>query len=210
MNNSDFLPSIFTIFFLTLGPLKTIPVFAKTTNHASAKFRQTVALQSTILATAIVILVAFIGRSILNKWGVSTNALILAGSLLLLKAAFGILSNFSIPQPPQPQPPPPEETAKIMAISPIAIPGIITPYGIAAIVVSFANAAGDRSLEIKIICLLLLMMFLNWLGMTYARQILQKLNIVTLLVVGWVLAVMQAGLAIQFIINSLRNLKIIP
>lgn len=211
METTDSLPFIFTILFLTLGPLKTIPVFAKMTNDTSTTFRQKVALTSTLVATVIVVLVALIGKSILNRWGVSPDALKIAGALLLLNAAFGILSKFSLPQPSQPQATPAaEESSNSVAISPVAIPGIITPYGIVAILVFFAKANGETYLQIKILGLLLLMMFLNWLAMIYARQILQKINIVSLLLAGWVLAVMQAGLAIQVMIESLRNLKIIP
>lgn len=210
MNDSVNLSFIFIIFFLTLGPLKTIPVFYRVTQNATAKFRQTVALRSTLIATAIVFLLTLVGRSILEKWGVSINAMKIAGGLLLLISALEVLAKFSLPNPSEQKPPPPEESANSLAISPIAIPAIITPYGVVAIIVSLASATGNRALEIKIFGLLLLIMLLNWLGMTYAKQIIQRVNLVTLLVIGWVFAVLQAGLAIEVIINALRDLRVIP
>lgn len=209
MNDSVNLSFIFIIFFLTLGPLKTIPVFYRVTQNATAKFRQTVALRSTLIATAIVILIALVGRGILEQWGVSINAIKITGGLLLLIAALEVLSKFSLPNLSEQMPPPPEESANSLAISPIAIPAIITPYGVVAILASLANATGNRASEIKIFGLLLLIMFLNWLGMTFAKQIIQRVKLVTLLVIGWVFAVLQASLAIEVILNSLRDLRII-
>jgi small neutral amino acid transporter SnatA (MarC family) len=45
--------------------------------------------------------------------------------------------------------------------------------------------------------------------MTFAKQIIQKLNIITLLIVGWVFAVLQAGLAIDLVLEGLTRAKFI-
>ena len=62
---------VFTIFFLTLGPLKTIPVFYRATADHTSLFKRKVAIRSTFLSTVIVLMLAGLGRNIIANWGVS-------------------------------------------------------------------------------------------------------------------------------------------
>jgi multiple antibiotic resistance protein len=82
----------FTIFFLTLGPVKTIPVFYHLTGGATPKFRQQTALQAAIISTAVCIFIALIGRNVVAKWNVSLDALRLAGGLILLLSALKVVT----------------------------------------------------------------------------------------------------------------------
>jgi multiple antibiotic resistance protein len=201
---------IFTIFFLTLGPLKVIPVFYRVTADATDRYRRKAALRSTIIASIIVIVLALLGRNIVKNWHVSADSLLIAGGLLLLIAALKVLSQFTIPKHSKSQQPPPEEEIENIAISPLAIPGIITPYGVVAILVTTGNAGWDIPLQTSILGMLLLVMFLNYLGMIFARPIINRLQISTLLMIGWVFAVMQAALAIEFIGDGLRGMGVLP
>lgn len=96
-----------------------------------------------------------------------------------------------------------------LTINPLTIPAIITPYGIVAILVATTQSQGNIPRQIAIFGILLVIIILNWLGMTFAKQIIQKLNIITLLIVGWVFAVLQAGLAINLVLEGLTRAKFI-
>lgn len=201
---------VFVIFFLTLGPLKVIPVFNKLAFNATASFRGKLAKQATILSSIILFTVAIIGKGILTKWGVSTPALFISGGLLLLMSALQMLSNFNIPKPlPANAPPHTEADIPSLTINPLTIPAIITPYGLVAILVATTQSQGNIPRQIAIFGILLVIILLNWLGMTFAKQIIQKLNIITLLIVGWVFAVLQAGLAIDLVLEGLTRAKFI-
>jgi multiple antibiotic resistance protein len=90
-------------------------------------------------------------------------------------------------------------------LSPLAIPSIVTPIGIAAILV-FMGTTGTAASEFAVLGLLLAVMLLNVLGMLWARAIVHFVGIPVLQVVGWLLAVVQAGLGIQAVIDALRML----
>lgn len=207
----EHLPFIFTIFFLTLGPLKIIPLFYRLTATATENYRKQAAIRSTLIATIIVILLGLIGRNIIHNWGVSRSSLITSGGLLLLIAALKVLSQFTIPKSSKNLPSsPPEEEVEHIVISPLVIPGIITPYGVVAILITTGNAGRNIPLQLSILGLLLVMMLLNYVGMIFAQPIIKRLQISTLLMIGWVFAVMQAALAIQFIADGLRGFRIFP
>jgi multiple antibiotic resistance protein len=57
-----------------------------------------------------------------------------------------------------------------------------------------------------VIGILLLIMVLNLVGMLLARQIIACVGMVTFQVLGWIFAVLQAGLAVDAIVTSVRGL----
>ena len=200
----------FVIFFLTLGPLKVIPVFNRLCYKTSPSFRHKLAQKATILSSLIILIIALVGKIILSKWQVSTAALFIAGGLLLLIAALQMLANFSLPKPLPPETEPyGEEKIPILVINPLTIPAIITPYGVVAILVTTSQAEGNIQRQISIFVLLTAIIILNWLGMTFAKVIIEKINIVTLVIIGWVFAVFQAGLAVDLILEGLQRANLL-
>ena len=199
---------IFVIFFLTLGPLKVIPIFNRLCYKASPSFAKKLALKATILSSIIIFTVEIVGKGILSKWQVSTAALFVAGGLLILIASLQMLSNFTLPKPLPPDTEAyTEEQIPALVINPLTIPAIITPYGIVAILVSTSQSEGDIKRQLTIFGLLFVIIILNWVGMTFAKLIVHKVNIITLLIIGWVFAVLQAGLAIDLMIEGVKRAK---
>ena len=49
-------------------------------------------------------------------------------------------------------------------------------------------------------------MLLNLLGMLLARQIIARVGMISFQVLGWILAVLQAGFAVDAVVTSARNL----
>jgi small neutral amino acid transporter SnatA (MarC family) len=127
----------FTFLFVTLGPLNVIGPFLAMTRGESTAFRRRVAFKSSLIAVSGLLVVAAIGGATLRAWGISVGALLLTGgAILVLVALRPVLAGYS-----------PRETAsksafvavpaKELAFSPLAFPTIITPYGLALLVLLF-------------------------------------------------------------------------
>jgi multiple antibiotic resistance protein len=211
------LADIFIIFFITLGPLKTIPVFCKLTRDDDRQMARALALRSALAATVIVCFTAFVVRAIAQNWRVSTEALLIVAGLLLFMSATKALLQFSLHDATMAPDGAADGAAKAPhgagalrwlgapVLSPLAIPAIVTPIGVAAILV-FMGSAGTAASELAVIAMLLAVMLLTLLGMLGARAIVRVVGIPVLQVVGWLLAVVQAGLGIQAVIDALRVL----
>jgi small neutral amino acid transporter SnatA (MarC family) len=190
---------VFTIFMLTLGPIKTVPGFFLMTKEMDAKAARALAIRGTLIATTISLLVAIVMRGTAAAWQVSLDELRIAGGILLFIASRNIIEQFNRPLPaPAPSPHP--------AVTPLAIPTIVTPWGVVAILLFVGSAAGDLARIAVVIGILLLTMVLNLIGMLLARQIIGLVGFVAFQVVGWVFAVLQAGLAVEAVVVSLRHL----
>jgi multiple antibiotic resistance protein len=99
--------------------------------------------------------------------------------------------------------------SKHPAISPLAIPIIVTPWGATAILFFADLAYGDTKMLGTVVGILALVMALNLIGMLLARQIVACVGVVTFQILGWIFAVLQAGLAVDAVVTSLRNLAVI-
>jgi multiple antibiotic resistance protein len=201
------LSQMFTLLFLTLGPFKLIQPFAIATRGAEPARDLRLALLSVVFASAGLALAGAIGEGVLANYEIPLPILAFAGGLILfLVALLSILRQFDV----EPVPTEAAATAKPLAplartaISPLAFPGIVTPYGIAALVVFLAltpDAAGRLSLA----GLVAAIMALNLATMLLTRRLLPILSIV-LPILGAVLGVVQVALGLKIMNASARAL----
>jgi small neutral amino acid transporter SnatA (MarC family) len=200
------IPNAFIIFFLTLGPLKAIGPFSQVTLGADPILRRDLAWRSTLIATVIVLSVALAGSLILKNWRVAVPAVLIAGGIILFWQAFQMIIN--PPASPAALPPADAQQPPSLALAhfPLAVPALVTAPGITAIVAFMAIAEGDWAQKAIIIGLLLAIMALNLLALLNVGLIFQYVSPTVLLVVGWIMAVLQAALAAQLIVNAMVRL----
>lgn len=194
--------NLFIIFFVTLGPLKIIPVFVQLTRNARRSLKRQLAFRSTAVATVVILLVVLIGRNILDVWQIQLPALMIAAGILLSVVALQLVLTQYVSK--KTQPPSPDEPEPAMAIQPLAFPIILPPFGIAIaltlmiVSVQLGFSAG------AVIALLVVVMVLNLLSMLAAGPIFKFIRPVTLKILGFTLGVMQFALGIQFILSGLE------
>jgi multiple antibiotic resistance protein len=195
-----------TIFFLLLGPIKIIPAFASITSNTDAHFRRELAITGTLVATVICAIVVLGARTFVAKYQVGLDAVRITGGLILLISAL----NAIFPRPESAAPAGESRSALQLALSPLASPVIVTPAGIAAIIVFELLAAqipcGDRT----IITSLAVVMALNFLVMFFNGAIMKIPGLgLALQLLGTVLVVVQAALAVQVLLISLEALGLL-
>lgn len=200
------------LFFLTLGPLKAILPFARATRGANRGFRRSVARHAVLVATIIVVAVAILGPLVLTNWHVSVPAILITCGIILFYQALRITTQTpSGPAGPAGVGPSPPQPSPAIAVFPIAIPALVTAPGIAAIAAVTVLNLREHYLTHQAIVLALLIgvMALNLMTLLNNEAILRHGLAGVLPVVGWVLAVWQAALAVQMVIYSLRLLEVL-
>jgi multiple antibiotic resistance protein len=200
----------FILFFLTLGPLKAILPFARATRGADRGFRRTVAWRAIVVATIIVLAVAILGPFVLTNWHVSVPAILITCGIILFYQALRItMQTPAGPAAVASHDANPTQPSPAIAIFPIAIPAIVTAPGIAAIAAVVVLNRHDLASQAVIMALLIGVMALNLLTLLNNEAIVRHGLAGVLPVVGWVLAVLQATLAVQMVIASLRLLEVV-
>ena len=197
---------IFTFFFVMLGPLKILGPFVRSTFEMDVSSSRRLALKGVLIACVAGALAAVVGQRIIVNWGLSSAALLLsAGLIMLLIALRAILSQFQPPAPSVVNENDPAES-KISPLS-LAFPNIVTPYGVAALILLLAASEGSR--DFNIFGIFLGVMAINFVAMWFARPIL-KYTSGALQVLSALFGVLQVALAIQLLIGGFRLLGVVP
>lgn len=194
----------FTAFFVMLGPVKLVTPFAHLTAGLEPAAARRLALKAVGIACAGGLIAAIIGQRALAAWGVSRATLFLAVGIVLFVVALGnVMAAYAPPAPPAPATLPPHA-----ALSPLAVPLILTPYGVATFVLILA-ISHDLERQAVIFGLFLFVMLLDLAAMWFARPI-ARWGGGLLSLLGAVLGVLQVALGLQLILEALRLLRVLP
>lgn len=203
-----YLPAIFTFFMLMLGPIKILIPFVKMTRDTDTRFRRKLSLMAALISTIGCLASAFMGQRAMKNLHISISAIVLAGGIILFLVALQMVTQM-YSSSSQNETPPPTPTLS-MAVSPLSFPTIVTPYGIAILIIVMTTAQGDATRQIGIIGVLLAIMLLNLLAMLFAHKIVKFISVrITLQIIGSVLGVLQVALGIQMILQALILMGVI-
>ncbi len=159
--------AIFTLFFITLGPLKIVGPFAQLTKETDEATMRKIAVRAFVLAVIAVVAGGFAGRVLLETWGISSSAMLLSGGIIFALVGLSLVLEQYQPAHPAPPPLPGEPMAAALRIT---FPTVVTPYGIAALIVVLTNSR-EVGRTGAILAILLAVMVLNLLTMLYTRRI---------------------------------------
>jgi multiple antibiotic resistance protein len=200
------LGEVFTFLFLMLGPINVLGPFVKMTEGADDRFRRQLAIRATILSCVALATAAVVGERTLRDYSVSLNVLALTGGLVLSAVAFQtILEQF---RPVAIDKTVAENLSLDSAVLRLAFPTIVTPYGIAAVII-FIAIAQEIPTEVAIFLLAVGVLLLDLVAMLIARPLLKWLG-VPLLILNAVLAIIQLAFGAQIILTSLAAIGVFP
>ena len=197
---------LFTLLFLMLGPFKILGPFVQLTKGADNPQTIRIAGLSIAFASAALLVAAFLGGSLLESYRIPVPVMALSGGLILsLVALKNLLEQF---QPHADAGPAVAPTPDLkVALMPLAFPAIVTPYGIAAVVV-LMTVAPDTQARWAVGGIVVAIMLANLVIMMLARKILPVMGIV-LPILGAVLGVVQVALGLQIINNALTTMGVL-
>ena len=196
---------IFMAILITMGPLKVVLVYGETTRTLSPKLRRSIAIKAVGVAAIVGLLFIVLGKFLLDLFHFSIAALTIAGGTILFVFAINMVlsggGNDDLGAEDK-------DPTKI-AIFPLAMPLMATPIGIVYLTVlsvTFDEAEG----RLIIIALLLLFVMLINLGVLLGEsKILKYIDPDAFGVAERILGILLAALAVQTIINGLRELGVL-
>jgi multiple antibiotic resistance protein len=195
---------MFTFFFLMLGPLKILGPFVHLTKNGDAIFARRLAIRAFLYSCLALVFAAFLGENSIRKYHIPLGVLaIAAGIILFLVALRTVMEQFD----PTTAGAHEWEPNMRLALAPLAFPIIVTPYGVAAVIICMALTP-DFLTKGEIFGALFGLMLLNLLAMIFARPIL-KYAALPMQLLGAGLGVIQVALGLKIIFVGLRGLGFI-
>ncbi len=191
-------------FFLLLGPIKILGPFVKLTRGAEPRFCRQLAVRSILLAAGVLAAAAIIGEKFLDNFRIRVSVLAITGGLILFLAALDtVMQQFRGSAGADTEDTP---LSLSLAVSPLAFPTIVTPSGIAAVII-FVTLSPDLAGKLTIGLLLLVILILDLIAMLYARAILKWLAL-PLYILAVVLGVIQVALGLNIILVNLSRIGV--
>lgn len=203
--------SAFLLLFVVVDPLGNIPLFLAVMDHMPLRQMQRAVLVSVLVATCILAGFAVAGTALLAYLGISFASFKVAGGLVLFKLALDMLSakrqerrQSSVES--EHGGPPPES----VVVFPLATPLLAGPSAIASVMVVISQHADDSGLQIAgalaLISVMVAAAAILWLAATARRWI----NAQVMAVMSRVMAIILAALSVQFVVDGLRELGLVP
>ena len=196
----------FATFFATIGPVDVAAIFAALTPHAKPQHRRTMAIKAVVIATAILLLFAMFGNTVLTSLGITLAAMRTAGGILLMLVAIDMVfarhSGVSSATDDETE----EALSKLdISVFPMATPLIAGPGSMGAVVLLTVEGGGDFTHWSVVVGALMAIMLMTLVLLLLATQVQKVLGVTGLNVISRIAGVLLAALAVQFIFDGLSG-----
>ncbi len=200
MNN---ITSIFAILFLMLGPFKIIGPFMQMTAAADSTLSRRIAIRAILYSTVALLVAGLMGQSILSKYGIPIPVLALSGGIILfLVAIMNVINQFNMAESHEKKEGTPPDLK--IAVNPLAFPTIVTPYGIAAVIV-FLAVSPELEKKLIIGAVIMGIMAMNLAFMIFSKVLFRILAFILPLLAA-ILGVLQVALGLQIMYRSISEI----
>jgi len=198
----------FTTFFVTIAPLKAVPVFAVLTQTGDIAYRRRMAVKGIVIAGLILLLFGIWGDDLLRLLGISLPALRIGGGILLMLLAIDLVLERAPRAAPATAGPQADERPPDIAAFPLAMPMIAGPATITAVVVLISEVPDAVLTQIVIMGMLGLVLLITLVLLLLAEVFQRLVGETALNVFSRVLGILLMALAAELILHGLRGSEI--
>jgi multiple antibiotic resistance protein len=192
-------------FLVIIDPPGCAPIFASLTRGTPAAHRRAMAIRSSLIAWAILMFFALLGRPMLQALGISLASFRIAGGILLFFIAFDMIFERrtarremraqSIEGTPE---------AEDISVFPMAIPMITGPGSIASAMLWVSRAEGPIAVA-TVLAAITVVMMITAVTLLAAGPLMRLIGEKVEAMITRILGVILAALAAQFVIDGLKQ-----
>jgi multiple antibiotic resistance protein len=197
--------SALVTFLVIIDPPGCAPIFASLTRGTPGRHRRSLALRSSMIAWAILMFFALLGRPMLHALGISLASFRIAGGIMLFMIALDMVFERrtqrresraqSIEGTPE---------AEDISVFPMAIPMIAGPGSIASAMLWVSRADGTAQVA-AVLAAITVVMLLTMFALLAAGPIMKVIGEKLEAMITRILGVILAALAAQFVIDGLKQ-----
>ena len=197
--------SALVTFLVIIDPPGCAPIFASLTSGTSAAHRRAMAIRSSLIAWAILMFFALLGRPLLSWLGISLASFRIAGGIMLFIIALDMVFErrtarresraHSIEGTPE---------AEDISVFPMAIPMITGPGSIASAMLVFSRAE-DLAHVAVVLAAITVVILITMATLLAAGPLMRLIGEKMEAMITRILGVILAALAAQFIVDGLKQ-----
>jgi multiple antibiotic resistance protein len=204
----DFGTTAFMSILFLVDPPGTIPAFLALTAGYTPARRKRTAFVACIAATLTLMAFATVGTFLFRHLGLTLPAFQIAGGLILFLVALDMIRAQRSTQE-DPDELKEGQAASDVAIAPLAIPLLAGPAALSTVTVLMSRAGAPEQIAMVYLAIVLTGL-VAFLTLRLAEPIQRRLGTTGIHVLGRVLGLVLAGIAVQFVLDGLSAARIIP
>jgi len=197
---------LFAALFSVLNPIGTVPIFVGLTHDDNEKERSRISLWTAIDVFLILIITYFVGQYVLTFFGISIDALRIAGGLIIVSSGFSLLSGkFSKRRGINKKVENDVQQRNDIALTPLAIPMLAGPGSMSLLIAYFQERTEitDHIFSSLAILAVSIAIFLILRSAHYLAKILGASGIVAISrIVGFIVI----AIGIQYIVSAVVSI----
>ena len=196
----EFLP-VFIVFFSVIDPIGTVPVFIAVTAGKERAEKMKTALQSVLIATAVLIFFVIAGEPILSSMDIPLPAFEIAGGIVLFLFALTMIFGESKS----------EEELKMVAstqnqaVFPLAVPSIASPGAMLAAVMQTQNALYDVAEQVQVTLMMLAVLGVTLVLMLGSSFVYRLIGDSGASIISRVMGLILASVAVASVLDGIKD-----
>lgn len=197
---------LFAALFSVLNPIGTVPIFVGLTQADDKKERSRISLWTGIDVFIILLIAYFMGQYVLSFFGISLDALRIAGGMIIVSSGFNLLSgNFSKRRGINKRVETEVQQRNDIALTPLAMPMLAGPGSISLLIAFYQehNETWEMLVAVAAMAAVSLVIFLILRSAHYLSRILGASGIVAISrIVGFIVI----AIGIQYIVSAVVSI----
>jgi multiple antibiotic resistance protein len=209
MSLTEYIVLALSSLFVIVDPIASVPAFLAMTPNDTPPQRLRMARLACLVTAGLLSVFAIGGRWVFHFLGITVPAFQMAGSIVLLLVALDMLrAQRSRVQETQ------EETdagvaKEDIAITPLAVPMLAGPGAITTVILLHGKAT-SLALQVALVFSIVVVSAACYLIFAISAHGARWLNPIVLRLTTRIMGLLLAAIAMQFLVNALRDLRLIP
>lgn len=195
--------------FVIVDPIAVIPGFLAMTSHDTPEQRLRMVRMASVVAGGLLLLFAVAGKAIFRFLGITIPAFQMAGSVVLLLIALDMLRAQRSRVQVAKEDADAGSAKEDIAVTPLAIPMLAGPGAISTVILLHSKAT-TWTMYAGLIFSILVVTALTYVILSVSVRGARWLNPIAMRVTTRIMGLLLAAIAMQFMINALKELKLIP
>lgn len=205
------LVTTFVTLFVLIDPIGLAPLFIALTQGMSEGVRRRVATRAIAIAFGLLAIFGLVGERLLDLIGIGMPAFRISGGLLLFLMATDMLfERRTRRRERRASDEAGEETHADPSVFPLATPLIAGPGALAGMILLTGRSAGDAVEILEVLLAMAAVLAVTWVLFRAGGLIERLLGHTGILVITRLLGILLAALSVQFVLDGLRDVGLLP
>jgi MarC family membrane protein len=197
---------LFFALFSVLNPIGTVPIFVGLTQGDDKKERSRISLWTAIDVCIILLISFFIGKYVLEFFGITINALRITGGIIIASSGFSLLSGkFSKKRGINKKVATDVQTRNDIALTPLAMPMLAGP-GSMSLLIAFYQEHHAPSEMISSTVAIIAVSIVIYLVLRSAHYLSKILGASGIVAISRIIGFLTIAIGVQYIISSVLSI----